>query len=485
MLTMKSTFQRAKSLGRDIFLLTAASTLSLAIGTGFLSNVTRASDLDAAITDSTAPIEADSSQFVRLGLNKSIVVRLPAEARDVIVGNPEIIDAVVRRKNMAYIFARGVGQSNIFFFDANGEQLLNLDVEVAVDSLALKKLLKRTFPGNRVVVDTVNQDIVLSGFAKSPIEAKMILEIATKFASGGSASGGSSSTVNVIDTMKVASEDQVMLKVKVVEIQRDVLKQLGVDLQAVLAAGETVFNFASINPFKFAGFPTGGGDQVTDNTGDFKFNRVMKALESDGLSRTLAEPNLTAVTGQPAKFHAGGEIPFEVCDKDGQCTVEFKEFGVNLDFTPLVLNDGRIRLKLSTRISELSALQIRGVPAIDARTTETTLELPSGGSMMIAGLIKETTRQNISGLPGLKRLPILGSLFRSREFQANETELVVIVTPYLVNPVAPKQLTTPDKNFNPATDAHSYLFGKLHKTYGSNGKAPVGNYNGNVGFIVE
>lgn len=438
-----------------------------------------ATDADAPITDASSP--DSGSQFVRMGLNKSIVVRLPADARDVIVGSPEIIDAVVRRKNMAYIFARSVGQSNVFFFDANGEQILGLDIEVAVDSLALRKLLNRTFPGNRITVDTVNSDIVLGGSAKNVLEAKQALDIASKFAK----SGSTDTTVNVIDTMKIIGEDQVMLKVKIVEIKRDVLKQLGVDLQKVFSIGENVINLSSINPFSLAGTPGGLGAAATDNTGGNRFSGVLRALEQDGLSRTLAEPNLTALSGQQAKFHVGGEFPYTVCDRDNVCQVNFREFGVGLAFKPLVLDENRINLSLSTDVSELSGTSVLGIPSLDSRKTETVLELPSGGSMMIAGLIRETTRQNINGVPGLKKLPILGSLFRSREFQSNETELVVIVTPYLVNPVAASKLTTPDKNFNPATERQSLFFGKLHKTYGTSGKAPAGKYNGNVGFIVE
>ncbi len=438
-----------------------------------------ATDAEAPITDASSPDAG--GQFVRLGLNKSMVVRLPAEARDVIVGSPDILDAVVRRKNVAYIFARSVGQSNVFFFDANGEQILALDVEVAVDSLALRKLLNRTFPGNRITVDTVNSDIVLGGSAKNVLEAKQAMDIASKFAK----SGSTDTMVNVIDTMKIIGEDQVMLKVKIVEIKRDVLKQLGVDLQKVFSIGENVINLSNINPFSLAGTAGGLGASAADNTGASRFSGILRALEQDGFSRTLAEPNLTALSGQQAKFHVGGEFPYTVCDRNNVCQVNFREFGVGLAFKPLVLDENRINLSLSTDVSELSGTSVLGIPSLDSRKTETVLELPSGGSMMIAGLIRETTRQNINGLPGLKKLPILGSLFRSREFQSNETELVVIVTPYLVNPVAASKLTAPDKNFNPATERQSLFFGKLHKTYGANGKAPAGKYNGNVGFIVE
>jgi pilus assembly protein CpaC len=448
-----------------------------------------ATDLNQPITDTDAgPVDA-GNQFVKLGLNKSIIVRLPAEARDVVVGDPEIIDAVVRRKNMAYIFARQIGQSNIFFFDANGEQILALDVEVAVDSLALKKLLNRALPGNKLTVDTVNTDVVLGGTARNNLEAKTALDVATRFVL-------KVPTATVINTVQVAGEDQVMLKVRVVEMQRNILKQLGIDLQAALRSGQELIQVANINPWSISDLTNGGDSGISyfDTEGTNGTGAILRALETDGLARTLAEPNLTALTGQEAKFRAGGDIPYRTCDTErvigapirssADCTVEFREVGVSLSFVPTVLGNNRINLKLSTEVSELGQL-IDGIPAVDTRSAESTVELPDGGSMMVAGLIKETTRQNTNGFPGLKKLPVLGALFRSREFQANETELVVIITPYVVNPVAQSKLTTPDKNFSPATEAQSLFFGKLNKNFKPNGKRPSGKYNGNVGFIVE
>jgi pilus assembly protein CpaC len=451
--------------------LLAASFLTTA--PAFFSAASQATDLDVSAAEENGDGDA---RLVRIGLNKSIVIKLPADARDVIVGNEEIVDAVVRTKNVAYLFARNVGQTNIFFFDANGQQILALDLEVSLDSLAIKKLLRRSLPGTRITVDTADRNVVLGGFASNAQEAKIAEDLATQF---------TGDPKKVVNTIKIAGEDQVMLKVKVVEIQRDVLKQMGVDLQAVLSAGQAVFNVATINPFSLALPISAGGATATDNIGSTKFDSLIRAMESDGLSRSLAEPNLTAVSGKPAKFHAGGEFGYPGRDKDGNTTTMFKPFGVNLDFTPTVVGDGRINLKIRSEVSELSGQFVNGVPSISNNSTDTTLELPSGGSMMIAGLIKETTRQNINGTPGLKKLPVLGALFRSREFQANETELVIIVTPYLVNPVAQKQLVTPDKNFNPPSERQALFWGKMHKTYGANGKAPDGNYNGNVGFIVE
>jgi pilus assembly protein CpaC len=422
----------------------------------------------------------DQGRFVRMGLNKSVVVRLPANAKDVIVGNPAIVDAVIRTKNTAYLFGNTVGQTNIFFFDEAGQQILALDLEVALDTTAIRKFLNRALPGNSITVDTANNNIILGGVARNSLEAKTAVDLANQFTTG--AAGAT-----VINTMSVGGEDQVMLKVKVVEIQRDVLKQFGVDLAALLDAGKFAFKIANINPFANSLISGNGGYKAAYASGGSQVEGLIRAMEGDGLVRTLAEPNLTAMSGQQAKFLAGGEFPYELCklsQNTRDCTISFKNFGVELDFTPTVLTESRINLKIKTDVSELSSISSINVPTINRRSTETTLELPSGGSMMIAGLIKETTRQNINGTPGLKTLPILGTLFRSRDFVSNETELVIMVTPVLVRPTDQGKLTAPDKGLIPPTDRQGIFFGRLNRVYGK-GDMPEGSYNGKVGFILE
>lgn len=438
---------------------------------GIVTGTSMAGGPDPAVED------ADNGRFIRMGLNKSVVIRLPAEARDVVVGNEEIVDAFVRSKNTAYLFARKTGQTNIFFFDANGRQILNIDLEVAQDTMALKKLLRRTLPGNRITVDSVGNNIVLGGTARNALEVKTAMDLANQYY------GDSAISNTVINTIVVEGEDQVMLRVKVVEIQRDVLKQLGVDLSKLaINVGKLAFNMTN--------FPTGLTNGILGTGSSAKvgfgsnFETVIRAMESDGLVRTLAEPNLTALTGQSANFQAGGEFPFRDCDSSGSCTIKFKNFGVIVDFTPTVLSENRIILQIRTEVSDISG-SLNGIPTLDTRTATTSLELPSGGSMMLAGLIRESTRQNIDGTPGLKKLPILGQLFRSQDFRSNETELVVMVTPVLVRPTSPSKLTSPDKNLNPATDKEQIFMGRMNKIYGGGADAPEGAYHGNVGFIVE
>jgi pilus assembly protein CpaC len=447
---------------------------SLALTGAMQQRLAAASDMDSV---QSAP--ENDGHFVRIGLNKSIVIRLPANAHDVIVGDPAIVDAVVRSKNTAYLFARSIGQTNIFFFDDSGQQILNLDLEVAVDTTALQKLLQRTIPGTRITVDTIDKNVVLGGTAPNMTEAKFAEEIASKFSPQG-----------VVNTIKITGEDQVMLKVRVVEVQRNILKQFGFDLQALLNVGKFAVNLASLTQVGgvLPSLTPGAGYKGVYADGTNSVTGVIRAMESDGVLKTLAEPNLTAVSGQSAKFHAGGQIPYRICtgsSSSQSCSIEYKDFGVSLGFTPQVLSEGRINLKINTEVSDIGSTQVDGVTTIDTRSAETVVELPSGGSMMIGGLIKDKTRQLVDGTPGLKKLPILGALFRSRDYTSNQTELVVIVTPYLVGSVAEKQLSTPVDNFNVATDRQTILLGRLNKVYGTVGKNPDGVYHGNVGFIVE
>ena len=485
----KSLAGRSNRLGLKLAALLFSSLVMMPAAGIVLQKAAAASDLESIQSAG----ESDG-HFVRIGLNKSIVIRLPAKAHDVIVGNPEIVDAVVRSKNTAYLFARSVGQTNIFFFDEAGQQILNLDLEVTVDVTALRNLLQRSIPGTKVTVDSVNNSVVLGGTAPNATEAKLAEDLTRKFLTRmvGGVPSDSGETSGIINTIKITGEDQVMLKVRIVEVQRDVLKQFGVDLQALLSIGKFAINLASITQVG----AIGGIPPITSNTG-YKgvytdgansITGVIRAMEQDGVLKTLAEPNLTSVSGQPAKFHAGGEIPYRTCSGtglDNVCTVSFRDFGVSLGFTPVVLSEGRINLKISTEVSELSSRSIGDLPILDSRSTETVIELPSGGSMMLAGLIKDTTRQLVDGTPGLKKLPVLGALFRSRDYKNNQTELVVIVTPYLVGSVAEKQLSTPVDRLNTPSDRQTILLGRLNKVYGTAGQNPDGVYHGNVGFIVE
>jgi pilus assembly protein CpaC len=451
-----------------------ATTVALGPSSAMLSIASKAayaSDVETGTTEANS-----DTRLVRLKLGKSAVVKLPADASDVIVGNDQVVDAVLRNRNTLYLFAKTAGQTNIFVFDQDGQQIAAMDFDVSIDTLPLRKLFDRQIKHNTIKIDAIGTDIILAGTATSAEEAKLAEGLARQFMSR---TGG-----NLINSMRIAGENQVMLKVKVIEIERQVLKQLGVDLQAIIRAGENVINLTSVNPFNTNGLlsPTGGG-AATDNVGNFRFDSAIRAMEEDGLSRTLAEPNLTAISGQPAQFLAGGEFPYQDCNSSG-CGVQFKPFGIRLNFTPTVNTNDRINLRIETEVSEIGQIT-NGAPSLNTRRATTTLETGPGGSMMIAGLIREVTKQNIAGTPGLKKLPVLGTLFRSRDFLQNETELVVIVTPYLVKPVREKDLVGPDKNFHPSGDKEAIFFGRLNRKYNASGKRPEGEYTGSVGYIVE
>ena len=453
-------------------LATAFAAVALPAG---MATPTLASDLD-----SVQPVQQDDGSFLRIGIGKSAVVKLPAAAKDVIVGDPAITDVVLRNRNTAYLFARSAGQTNVFFFDAAGNQILNLDIEVAVDFKALKKLIDRTIPGNAIQVDGVGNNLVLKGTTANAQESKLAEELVDK----------SAITLQcgckVVNAMKIADGDQVMLKVRVVELKRSIMKQLGVNLSSSFSVGNFDVGFSSVpvpRSQTFNGIGTGG----FANNG-FSADIELRALEQEGLATTLAEPTLTAISGAPARFHAGGEFPFTVCeptDNGRLCTVQFKPFGVSLDFTPTVLSEGRISLNIRTEVSELSQISNGGIPAVDTRSAQTSVEIPSGGSMMLAGLIKDVTAQDLTGTPGLRKLPIFGTLFSSRAYQKNQSEMVVIVTPYIVNPTSESALATPTDGFNASTDRQAILFGRLNKVYGTPGKHPNGVYHGKVGYIIE
>src|SRR6202011_5795448 len=312
----------------------------------------------------------------------------------------------------------------------------------------------------------------------------------------------------VVNSIVVKGRDQVMLKVHVAEVRRDIIKQMGVDLSASMNVGTAVVNFNNSNPFTALGAPlvAGNGLQgISTPKGIPTVSATMRAMESAGVVRTLAEPNLTAISGESATFISGGEFPIPTgvtCQTTtsgaiGQCvqTVSFKKFGISLNFTPVVLTEGRISLRVMTEVSELSndnaiTLNQSGnsltVPSIKTRRAETTLEIPSGGSMAMAGLIQEQTKQAINGLPGVDQLPILGQLFRSQDFVNNQSELMVLVTPYVVRAVAQQELSRPDDGFAAASDPQSSLLGRINRIDGVPARGELaGSYRGTYGFITD
>lgn len=481
---------------------------------------------------------------IKIGLGKSVLIEFPRAVRDVMVSNPTAVDAVVLSSNRVFLLARKIGEANAFFFDNQGNQFATMELYVERETAGLEELLNRLIEGSEIKVEMLNQTVVLTGSVKTPADATRATAIAKQFATvqydvkeAGASEGtavkefAKQADEIVINMLKVEAEEQVMLKVTVAEVQRTLLKQMGINLSGAISAGNFATSILTENALPLtaaAGLGTmpifgistegdpndpsvacGAGQVCAFNQGPAansfgnsgatggwagnsgRINGAIRALERDGLIRTLAEPNLTAVSGEPAKFLAGGEYPVPVVDNTGQLSVTYKEFGVGLAFTPIVLSEGRISLKIETEVSELTnngAVTLSGIsiPALKKRQAKSTVELPSGGTLAMAGLISDDVRQNIDGLPGAKDVPILGTLFRSRDFVKNETELVVIVTPYLVRPTARKELSTPADGLMPATDMKANFLGHINHIYGGGQEVvPDGGLKGDYGFIVE
>jgi pilus assembly protein CpaC len=474
-------------------LASAAAGLVLLVTTAAALQVPAAHATDAEVLDISGA-QQPGGRFLRLGLSKSAVIKLPADAKDVIVGDDAIVDVVLRNKKIAYLFARGAGQTNIFFFDGKGQELLHLDLEVTVDSKALKNLLDRSLPGNKIQIDSSGSNVILKGTVASAQDAKTAEDLANRFVNSSSSSrssfsfftfsSASTSPGAVLNLLKIAESDQVMLKVRVIELKREIIKRFGINLDANLGAGS--LTSTPITPLDELGAGLSNA-KIKLNAGGSSIDIQIKALEEQGLAKTLAEPTLTAVSGASANFLAGGEYPYRECEGNDlavNCQIQFKPYGVSLAFTPTVLAENRIALNIATEVSEIGR-QIFGIPSIETRKAQTSVEMPSGGSMMMAGLIKDVTKQDLKGTPGLKSLPVLGALFSSREYESNQTELVVIVTPYIAGPVDTNKLATPVDHYNNPTDLQQIFLGRLNRVYGVSGQTPASVYHGAVGHIVE
>ncbi len=521
-----------------IALLVKGTALSLAVlfapATGLAQNLMGVKTI--------SPGESTVSQVITLDLNKSTIIELDRPAADLVLTNPEIADAVVQTSQRIIFRGIQVGETNAFIFDQNGNPLLNLEINVEIDQARLERLIAKYVPDARVSVEIVNGNVVLDGTVDNISMADQVMRLVLAYMPQQEGAGANP----IVNMLSVTAKDQVMLEVRIVEMQRTVIKQLGINLSSTTNFGDLAnlveqqlflddgfgnlvdadtttlapglpfsnsFGFSSSNGFNVAGAPLGGlstnvgytnyvGDEFQSSAG-----AAIDALERVGIVRTLAEPNIMAVSGESANFLAGGEFPVPVGSNDeGEISIEFKQYGVGLAFTPLVLSEGRISLKVSTEISELSAqgafqgqtvagvdtngnvvtAQTLTIPALIVRRAESTVELPSGGSTMLAGLIQSRSRQTIDQLPGLKKIPILGTLFQSRDFQNEETEMVVIITPYLVDPARKEELRTPADGYVNASDPQTIFFGKLNATYSQSGaEVTPQTYQAPVGFIEE
>ncbi len=443
------------------------------------------------------PGQSSTSRSVILPYSKSTVIELPQEMMDVIVSNPDIVEAVVHTSHRTVLIGKAPGQTNAYFYGHDGQELLNLDIRVERDISGLKSLIAQHVSSDDIEVQALNNNILLTGSIQNAAMANKVEKLADMWLDETTTGGESGEIVNL---MSVRGKDQVMLKVRIVEMQRSVTKQMGISLNTIGQLGDSTVSLLS-NTALSTGSGFDGSFNLA-NTGGGALSSLggtLQALERVGLIRTLAEPTLTAISGETANFLAGGEFPLLTgvfFDQQGrlQREFEFKPFGVSLGFTPVVLSEGRISLNISTEVSEPTtegAFETGGgnsdILGLRVRRANSVVELPAGGSLVIAGLIREESRQSSDGTPGLKDIPGLGAFFRNRDDLNTQTELIIMVTPYLVDPVHPDKLQTPLDGFVEASDTENVFLGRINKVYAANGQPKIssGTLNGPFGHVVD
>lgn len=411
-------------------------------------------------------------------INKGELVHLDRAASTVLVSNPNIADVQVLSPTLVSINGRGIGETTVIAVDKNDHEIMNAVVNVTHNLSKLNKALKNSMPNSGVQFDTVDGALVMKGSVASPLEAADVGRLATPFLQ---------QNQSVINMLKVEGSDQVTLQVRVAEVSRTELKRFGINMESLLSApGNFAFGLATGRDIidNTTGTLTRSGLDSTLFTGfrspRANINSVIDALEQQGLVKVLAEPNLTAMSGRAANFLAGGEFPVPAVDNEGSVTVTYRPFGVSLAFTPVVMSKEKISLSVAPEVSTLSqvgAVQASGfnIPSLATRRAQSTVELGSGETFAIAGLIQNDTSNDISKFPGLGDVPILGPLFRSSEFRHDQTELVILVTPYIVKPVKDKTLlATPVDGLESPSDFDRILWGSLYREQLRGGNAAPG-----------
>ena len=455
-----------------------------------------------------APVHAQGVQIVGTGrllsieVNKGRLIRIRRPAATVFIADPAIADIQIKSPTLLYVFGKKAGETTLFAVDAKDRVLVNLTISVSHNLSQLRRTLERLLPGNDVKVRTVGDSLVLSGAVRSAREAADVRRLAARYVS---------SAKKVINRLRVEGPTQVNLRVRIVEVSRTVVRDLGINWDAVSNIGSRItLGIATGGATAIAGSLLAPSSTLTARRGGFNsfggsvspitippfgpfprnnltVNGIIDALQTNGLIKTLAEPNLTAISGETASFLAGGEFPIPVPQDGGVITVIFKKFGVGLSFTPTIVGRNRISLKVVPEVSQLSnigAIQIQGinVPSLTTRRASTTVELASGQSMAIAGLIQNDLTQDLSKVPGLGDIPVLGNLFKSENFRKNESELVIIITPYIVKPFNKSGKRLASAGRGSEKDINRLFLGRR-----KNGKAggPPRRLKGPAGFDLE
>ena len=422
-----------------------------------------------------------AASAIEIGVGKGQIIKLSRPAAHVFIADPDIADIDVRSPDYIYVYGLKVGETSLHALDSNSNTIMQADVIVSPNYSNVSKILKEVLPQSNVHFSAAANGLIVEGEVNTPEDAEKALAIIN---------ASSDSGTKVVNMLKIRGSDQVMLRVRIAEVSRTELKNFGINLGDILNRGSFAFGLLSGRPFvdptAFAGVSQNNGDNVLTIGGRLASNNitgVIDALETQGLVKTLAEPNLTAKSGESASFLAGGEFPIPVPQQNGVTTIEYQQYGVQLDFTPTVLSNDKISLKVAPNVSSLATSTVtianNNVPSLTIRKASTTVELGSGESFAIAGLLQNDATNNINKFPWLGDIPVLGALFSSNDFQKDETELVVIVTPYIVHGVKDgTKLMTPTDGLTIPNDADRILLGKTYADKPAPGRAGTGEQEG-------
>ena len=391
----------------------------------------------AAANGDVLNISSSRNTVLKIAKGKPKTIRTSAAFYEIVIGDPEIANVNPLTDRSFYVLGNNLGTTGIALFDENKQLVGSIDIEVTLDTDRLASTIRESVPGANITVNSANGRVILSGEAQDAVAAEKASSIATRF----------SGKEDVINSVRISSSQQVQLNVRFVEINRQAGRELSTKISASYMTGAGGISFNS-NPSATTASPAG---QLVGalTQGNFSVDVAIRALEDRGVARRLAEPNLIARSGEKASFLAGGEFPIPVAQDDKKITVEYKRFGVGLEFTPTVLSDGLISLDIEPEVSSVDTSASYSVgdislPGFSVRRARTSIDLKSGQSFMIAGLLQTQNDMNTERLPGLGKLPVLGALFSSKAYQRRETDLVIIVTPYLVKPIDPsKKVATP------------------------------------------
>jgi pilus assembly protein CpaC len=464
-------------------------TLLTAGALGFALATTALSPLQA---QTLRVLQGSESAPLNVPMNRAVVVESDTPFAELSIANPGIADISTLSDRSIYVLGKTPGRTTLTLLSPEGKLISNVDVHVTPDIAEFKERLRQILPGEEIEVRTANDGIVLSGTVSSTAKLDRALDLANRYAPD-----------RVSNLMSVGGTQQVMLKVRFAEMQRSVSKSLSSSLAVsggtsagIVAGTGAAANASALDSFLDNGTVQSGRESegvmsLGFSAGSLEFAVLLEALESKGVVRTLAEPNLTALSGQEAKFLAGGEYPIPVSADNGSITVEYKPFGVELNFTPVVVDGDIINLTINAAVSSVdttTTLQTEGfsINAFKRRETSTTVEMRDGESFAIAGLLQDDFRDLNGQVPWLGDIPILGALFRSAEYQRAQSELVIIVTPHLVTPTRGEALALPTDRVKLPSEKDLFLFGEVAgRQKGAAGEVARQDFTGSYGYVME